>query len=151
VPFPYVMFARFIMKFSDVWKLPLQCPAVSNSVYACPPVISPCYVSWYCHVVVTLLMDVCFSQNDGGWTHYCVWCGNRSPATAEKARCSKCCGVVCKSCMERNFERSYGADQCAYTNRFCHGHAWRCPACDPDQLTPSGGPEVIEGPPPEYM
>jgi hypothetical protein len=45
VPFLYVMFARFIMKFSDVWKLPLQCPAVFNSVYACPPVIPPCYVS----------------------------------------------------------------------------------------------------------
>jgi hypothetical protein len=60
VLFLYVMFARFIIKFSDVWKLPLQCPAVFNSVYACPPIISPCYVSWYRHVVVTLLMDVCF-------------------------------------------------------------------------------------------
>jgi hypothetical protein len=66
VPFLYVMFARFIMKFSDLWKLPLQCLAVFNSVYACPPVIPPCYVSWYRHVVVTLLMDVCFLQNDGG-------------------------------------------------------------------------------------
>jgi hypothetical protein len=53
--------------------------------------------------------------------------------------------------MKHNFESSYNADQCAHTNKFRHGHAWRCPACDPDQLTPSGGPEVIEDPPPEYM
>jgi hypothetical protein len=28
-------------------------------------------------------MVVFFAQNDGGWTHYYVWCGNRSPAAAE--------------------------------------------------------------------
>jgi hypothetical protein len=126
VPFVYVMFAHFIMKFRDECES-FRCN-LQHFVILFMPVIVHRPLLHVMLVGIVMLWLYCewmcvFPQNDGGWTHYCVWCGDRSPANAEKARCSKCVGVVCKPCMERNFDGLYGANQCAHMDM--HGGARR--------------------------
>src|SRR6476620_7769689 len=83
-------------------------------------------------------------QSDEGWSLYCAWCAKPAAKEAGKAYCSACKRVVCRPCMERNFDPPYGADQCDHTTKHRLGHAWRCPVCNPDQLTPSGEPQVVD-------